>query len=635
MFESSKLVKFIIFICSWFVTFFKNSVLCKVSDKITTFIMKLWHNCLIYNILYRPVNMDMYLKESVTGKMVLGLNRIITNSHKKCNDISKTSVLMKTINLCGDNILHLNIKYYCLWILIVSVFYMCNSITQALVLKTAIETETLYNLPISITLVIVSAILYILFMKKEFSISSLYEGSVLAPFVGGYFGIKLESKTIEYKPSYLFYGFAVISGILMFVIPPIYVLGFVVGIVGVMLTFYRTEVGVLSTIFLLPLMPTMIILGLSALSVISYAYHLLFTGKYSLKCNFVDFAVLLFAALIIISVPFSYISSSSLVMAMTYLLFISFYFTVKNTVTTRELLFSIVALMVVSGVLVALYGFLQNLIGLGLDSDSWLDQDMFDSGIRIAATLDNPNVLGEYLLIVIPIAFSMLYYVKHKGYNFLTFCAVGALCLLMILTMSRGAWLGLIFAMVIFVLMHDRRLIWLGVIAIVIAPLFIPQSIIDRFLSIGNMEDSSTAYRVSIWMASTELIKDFWLTGIGLSSSVFILVFQRYAFSASYALHSHNLFLQLIIDLGIWGLIIFFIIVFCIYRNIFSRIKITNSKFLKGISSALCGGVGGFLLQSMTDNTWYNYRIVCLFWVILAMLSVCSELMKKEYIDEI
>lgn len=391
MFESSKLIKFILFIWTWFITFFKNSCFSKMADKFTGFIMKLWHNSLIYKILYRPFNMDMYLKESVSGKIILNFNNKIKSVHIRNADIPKTSIIMKTINSCGENILNMNIKYYCMWILIFSSFYVCSNFASGNSL----------HMTISSVLLLVSGGLYFLFMKKEFSVSSLYEGSVLAPFVGGYFGVKMKNKVVNLKSPYLFYGFAILSGVLLFFFDFIYVLAFIAFVIGVVLTLYRAEVGVLSTIFLIPLMPTMIILGLTLLSVISYVYHLLFTGKYTLKCKFVDFLIVLFAGLIIVSVPFSYITNSSIVVALTYLLFIAFYFTVKNTVTTREMLFSIVAIMVVSGVLVAFYGFLQNLIGLGLDSDSWLDQDMFDGGIRIASTLDNPNVLGEYLVMVI------------------------------------------------------------------------------------------------------------------------------------------------------------------------------------------------------------------------------------------
>ena len=40
-----------------------------------------------------------------------------------------------------------------------------------------------------------------------------------------------------------------------------------------------------------------------------------------------------------------------------------------------------------------------------------------------------------------------------------------------------------------------------------------------------TMEDGSTAYRVSIWMSTLSLIKDFWICGIGTGSDAFSLVY--------------------------------------------------------------------------------------------------------------
>ena len=65
-------------------------------------------------------------------------------------------------------------------------------------------------------------------------------------------------------------------------------------------------------------------------------------------------------------------------------------------------------------------------------------------------------------------------------------------------------------------ILFDKRLIWLGIIALIAAPFVLPQTILERFMSIGNMQDTSTSYRVYIWLGTIAMLKDYFFCGIGL-----------------------------------------------------------------------------------------------------------------------
>ncbi len=143
------------------------------------------------------------------------------------------------------------------------------------------------------------------------------------------------------------------------------------------------------------------------------------------------------------------------------------------------------------------------------------------------------------------------------------------------------------------------------------------------------MGDSSTNYRVNIWYASLNLLKDYWIIGIGLSPSVFIYVYQKYAYSASYAQHSHQLFFQMAIELGIAGLGLFLGMIILFFKEIFNNIYKETDNFLKTFYVALAGGMLGYLAQGFTDNSWYNYRMVMYFFLMLALSSIYHSI-KEE-----
>lgn len=89
------------------------------------------------------------------------------------------------------------------------------------------------------------------------------------------------------------------------------------------------------------------------------------------------------------------------------------------------------------------------------------------------------------------------------------------MCVCMILTFSRGAWLGLLFAGLVFVLLLNPRLLLLAPFVMVALYFVLPDTVISRFTSIGNLTDNSTSYRVYIWIGVLAMLKDYWLCGIG------------------------------------------------------------------------------------------------------------------------
>ena len=186
--------------------------------------------------------------------------------------------------------------------------------------------------------------------------------------------------------------------------------------------------------------------------------------------------------------------------------------------------------------------------------------------------------------------------------------------------------MGILFAIAILLIVIDRRFILLGILALFIAPFVLPETIISRFTSIGNMGDTSTSYRVAIWMGTIAMLKDYWFSGIGLGITSFNKVYPIYAYAGTTAQHSHNLYLQLMVENGVMGLIVFLGIVY----NFFKETIISLVKKKKILLVGIVSGMVGFLVQSMTDHTWYNYRVVLIFWMAMAFGVSYAKIIQEE-----
>ena len=400
------------------------------------------------------------------------------------------------------------------------------------------------------------------------------------------------------------------------------------GIIFSLLVLYKTQIGIYALAFFAPLLPTKFILALILLTAFSFIFNLIFGNtNLGFKVDLIDMFIILFFILISYTTYISYMPVLSLKPTLVYLLFIMFYFILKSVIKTKHELFLIASLLILSSSFVALVGISQKYLGLNLNINSWIDEEMFsDNKIRVFSTLGNPNVLGEYLLLTMPICLGSVCYFKNKLCKLLASLIFILLSFCMLLTLSRGAWLGLIFALSVFIFMRDKKFLWLIIFLAFLSPIFIPKSFVQRFMSIGNMADTSTSYRVGIWIGALKIIKDFWPIGIGLGTDNFVYVYQKYALASSYALHSHNFYLQILIDFGISGLFLIFSIIFLFYKSLLVDNKFLHDDFIKTFKISLCAGVLGYLVQSLTDNTWYNYRIIFLFWFIMALANIAGSL---------
>ncbi len=366
--------------------------------------------------------------------------------------------------------------------------------------------------------------------------------------------------------------------------------------------------------------PSMVVLGLCAIGYASLLLNLVRDRSRQLVWSPIHRYIILYAAVYMAGTVFSVNLAGSLKPGLLSIAFILFSIVLSNAVEGRRQLDTLIVLMVLAGTAVAGYGILQYLFGWGYQSAAWVDSDMFSSiSFRVPSTLENPNMLGQYLILLIPVGGAKLLSAKDWLSRGFYFVCCGIMCVCMILTFSRGAWLGLLFAGMVFVLFLNPRLILLAPFALVALYFVLPEAVISRFTSIGNLGDNSTSYRVFIWMGVLAMLKDYWMCGIGPGDGAFNMVYPAYSYNQIVAPHSHNLFLQIICDAGIVALVVFLILLFVYFRMMCSAISREKNWARRMLQIAFTAGVCGFLVQAMTDYSFYNYRVMFLFWAYLAL----------------
>ena len=187
---------------------------------------------------------------------------------------------------------------------------------------------------------------------------------------------------------------------------------------------------------------------------------------------------------------------------------------------------------------------------------------------------------------------------------------------------------------VIFITFYNGKLWGFLPIIIVFLPFIIPETMVERMMSVGNLGDSSTSYRVFIWLGTLEMLKNFWLGGIGMGEGAFRTVYPLYSYNGIIAPHSHNTFLQLTVEGGVFALVIFLTTAAVFIKKLHNSYKNSEKhSFDRLFSLAIGSGVIGFMMQSMFDYTFYNYRMMAMFFMIMA-IGISIGMVKEELADE-
>jgi undecaprenyl pyrophosphate phosphatase UppP len=74
--------------------------------------------------------------------------------------------------------------------------------------------------------------------------------------------------------------------------------------------------------------------------------------------------------------------------------------------------------------------------------------------------------------------------------------------------------------------------------------------------------------------------------------------------------------------MGIIGIVSFLTMIIAFIRQAFS---LAVYKKRGGICGAViigaAAGILGYLFQGLTDNVWYNYKMVLIFWIVFGLVS--------------
>ncbi len=287
-----------------------------------------------------------------------------------------------------------------------------------------------------------------------------------------------------------------------------------------------------------------------------------------------------------------------------------------------------------SGLLVAGYGFCQY---LGFDIRAWQEAVMAN---RVIASLGQPNFLASFLLLSLGASFSFLVLSKAFYWRLLAAIAIFFQLLVVFLSGSRAAYLGLCLAglVAVFIYFKKRRSRFLILASALVACLFIfifiPNLLMaSRLGQVFDFSRGSVAVRLQVYSVASQAILERPIFGYGLEQAGEKLLsyyqpdWALFSQVNQYPDRAHNLFLDLLLNFGLSGLIVYALLAFSLFYLYFFNKK---EKKQPAWFLFLCLGLLAYFISLLFNFSSLATAIYA--WSLLAILFAYS-LKNKQVAD--
>jgi len=298
-----------------------------------------------------------------------------------------------------------------------------------------------------------------------------------------------------------------------------------------------------------------------------------------------------------------------------------------------------------SAAIMCLYGLLQL---FGLDFLHWSESSSF----RIFSTLGQPDFFGHFLVVMLPITIYSLIFISKKLTARVLFTILGIIELVcLIFTYSRGAWLALVVALGLALLISlwhfGKRFLTYSLMVIVVFSIiflawpstrsFIASkasndnlNVISRVASVFDFNSGSTSIRLKYWQAAFKIFKEAplgrQLFGFGpeTEASVFVQAYQvdwgYYERLNSFPDRAHNFILDILLQFGVFGFVSLGLLVLAATKPLIKGLKNSQGEDywlrLALITALLAYTVNNFFSFSLVSMSMILYLLLALAFIV-------------------
>ncbi len=304
----------------------------------------------------------------------------------------------------------------------------------------------------------------------------------------------------------------------------------------------------------------------------------------------------------------------------------------------------VLAAMLLAGLSEAAIGIYQFLFRVGPEGFT-----LFDRFMRAYGTFEQPNPYAGYLALIAPVALGVAVSVISNQYSvfskqshsktehrilntdhlllvILAAVALVAMLAAVVMSWSRGAWLGVAAGLIVAIIVQSRRAFVLSIIGafgltfiILLSSInVIPEAISARFSGVADyfgvfdvrgvkVDDANFAIveRMAHWQAAGEMFVDHPLLGVGIGN--YAAVYPAYALPhwSDPLGHAHNYYLNIAAEAGILGLAAYLLLWVAAFWQGWRAVRVTRG-WERGVAAGLLGMLVALSIHNGFDNLFVH-----------------------------
>ena len=324
----------------------------------------------------------------------------------------------------------------------------------------------------------------------------------------------------------------------------------------------------------------------------------------------------LFITSIVFSTVFSVDRADSIRIFAFFLTSFIFCITISVFLCDKNSVYTFIKMMYIVVVITSVVGIIQAVLKVEADpslTDLTLNKDMPG---RVFSTLGNPNNFAQMLVLFVPYCMAFAINAK-KTVSKICLIALMALPVVALLqTYSRSGWIAFAVSVIVFVVLSNKRLIPLFIILCIFAIPFLPETVLSRILTIGNLSDSSSSYRIDIWAGAFDVLKLCWFTGLGIGPGAFKSVYPAFAYGTTMNVaHSHMQFMEVFLETGLFGFISYLFMTFELIRRSCIAAKRCCDANVRMYAVAAASSMTGIIFIGLFEYFWFYPRVMFAFFI--------------------
>lgn len=256
----------------------------------------------------------------------------------------------------------------------------------------------------------------------------------------------------------------------------------------------------------------------------------------------------------------------------------------------------------------------------------------YDHALRVSGTFSllGANEFAAFCTTMFLLALALLLVLRvGLGWRVVLLGALACAGVGVVLTYSRTAYVAVLAGtLLILALRHRRAQLVAPVLALLLlAPAWLPYSVVERFQSITVEEDSadkSTADRFKYWGIALERFTQYPVLGVGYHAF-------HHAEVNPYRTDTHNFFLRELAEKGIFGLVVLFGLLAAVWRTLWRLYKRTpHGSWPHGLAMGLLAALLALCISNLFGDRFTYYPMIAYFWLYVGLALRAVQLQREQ-----